>query len=509
MKFLIVLAIIGFVAAAPVSKEDLLKRATDLEARLTAAEAKVKTSKPAEARLIEAEIKNLKTIAKELEAASEAAVVARLETRLASVEKSSEATLKRIEGQAGTTAGTTAASFEVAAPTKEELLKRATDLEARLTAAEAKVKTTHPAEVRVIESELKNLQALSKELTAATEAAVVARLETRLVSAERTAEATLRRIEGGRGTTAAPTEATTAAFVGAPTKEELLKRATDLEARLTAAEAKVKTSKPAEARMIEAEIKSLKTLSTELTAATEAAVVARLETRLTSVERTAEAILRRIEGGPGTTAATTAASFVGAPTKEELIKKATDLEAQLQADVDKVKSTHPQEARILETEIRELKSLAGELGTATNEQVVAHLSQRLAGVERRAEETLKRIDGRGGPTTAASFEVAAPTKEELEKKATDLETQLQAEVDKVRTTHPMEVRILETEIRELKLLAGELATAKNAQVIAHLETRLAGVERRAAEIIARIGGRTRGPTTEAPVTDASTASAAY
>jgi hypothetical protein len=409
MKFLIVLAIIGFVAAAPVSKEDLLKRATDLEARLTAAEAKVKTSKPAEARLIENELKTLKTVAKELEAASEAAVVARLETRLASVEKSSEATLKRIEGQAGTTAGTTAASFEVAAPTKEELLKRATDLEARLTAAEAKVKTTHPAEVRVIESELKNL----------------------------------------------------------------------------------------------------KTLSTELTAATEAAVVARLETRLTSVERTAEILLRRIEGGPGTTAATTAASFVGAPTKEELIQKATDLEAQLQADVDKVKSTHPQEARILETEIRELKSLAGELGTATNEQVVAHLSQRLAGVERRAEETLKRIDGRGGPTTAASFEVAAPTKEELEKKATDLETQLQAEVDKVRTTHPMEVRILETEIRELKLLAGELATAKNAQVIAHLETRLAGVERRAAEIIARIGGRTRGPTTEAPVTDASTASAAF
>jgi hypothetical protein len=285
MKFLILLVIIGFVAAAPVSKEDLLKRATDLETRLAAAEEKVRTSNPVEAKILEAELKTLKVLSKDLEDAKEAAVVARLEMALDAAERAADATLKRIE------------TFFVAAPTKEDLIKTATDLLTRLAAAIAKVKDSKPEEVIIMDVEAKNLKTIVKELEAAKEPAVVARLETVLASVEATVEKRLKQNE------------LPVFSVAAPTKEELLKRATDLEARLTAAEAKVKTSKPAEARMIEAEIKSLQTLSKELTAATEAAVVARLETRLTSVERTAEALLRRIEGGPGTTAATTAASF--------------------------------------------------------------------------------------------------------------------------------------------------------------------------------------------------------
>jgi len=283
-------------------------------------------------------------------------------------------------------------------------------------------------------------------------------------------------------------------------KDELLKRATDLETRLTAAEDKVKTSHPNEVKMIEAEIKELKALSAELEKASEAAVVARIEERLSMAERRADATLKRIEGQAGTT---TAASFVAAPTKEELLKAATDLETRLTAAEAKVKTSHPAEARIIEGEIRNLKTISAELEKATEAAVVARLSTRLASVEKTAEATLKRIEGQSGTsTTAASFEVAAPTKEELEKRATDLETKLQAEVDKVRTGHPVEARILESEIRELKLLAGELATAKNAQVVAHLETRLAGVERRADETIRRIEGRTGAPTTDAPVTTA-------
>ena len=73
----------------------------------------------------------------------------------------------------------------------------------------------------------------------------------------------------------------------------------------------------------------------------------------------------------------------------------------METDIEKVKATHPHEARILQTEERALKLLAGELSTATREQVIAHLEQRLTALERRVQESLRRAEGGRGSTTAA------------------------------------------------------------------------------------------------------------
>ena len=78
---------------------------------------------------------------------------------------------------------------------------------------------------------------------------------------------------------------------------------------------------------------------------------------------------------------------------------------------------------------------------------------------------------------------AAPTKEELIKRATALESALEKDIERVRTSHPIEAKVLEVERRELKVLSGELATAKLPAVVAVLEIRLTAVERRVIETL--------------------------
>ena len=89
-------------------------------------------------------------------------------------------------------------------------------------------------------------------------------------------------------------------------------------------------------------------------------------------------------------------------TKEEAIKRATDLEAKIDANIEKVRAKSKNEAKILEYEERSLKLLTGELQTATKEQVIAHLESRLAKAEQRVEDIFKKVEGTtDAPTTAA------------------------------------------------------------------------------------------------------------
>ena len=80
----------------------------------------------------------------------------------------------------------------------------------------------------------------------------------------------------------------------------------------------------------------------------------------------------------------------------ELILKAIDWEVMIDAIIAKVKTDHPDEVRILETEKRELETLANELAKATAENVVAHLEQRLERIEHRVAEVLRHIEGQTG-----------------------------------------------------------------------------------------------------------------
>ena len=92
---------------------------------------------------------------------------------------------------------------------------------------------------------------------------------------------------------------------------------------------------------------------------------------------------------------------------------------------------------------------------------------------------------------------AAPTKEELEKRAAALEAKLETAIEKVRSTHPIEAGILRVEERELKLLSGELALARLPLVVAALERRLSEVEHRVEEQLRRVDGQTGTSTTAA------------
>ena len=75
----------------------------------------------------------------------------------------------------------------------------------------------------------------------------------------------------------------------------------------------------------------------------------------------------------------------------------------METDIEKVKATHPTEARILQGEERALKLLAGELTTATREPVIRHLEERLAGLERRVQESLRRAEGGNRETTTGAY----------------------------------------------------------------------------------------------------------
>ena len=89
---------------------------------------------------------------------------------------------------------------------------------------------------------------------------------------------------------------------------------------------------------------------------------------------------------------------------------------------------------------------------------------------------------------------AATIKEELEKRAAALEARLATVIERVRSTHPIEARILLVEERELKLLAGELALARFPLIVAALERRLNELEIRVAAQLQRIEGHSTGST---------------
>ena len=90
---------------------------------------------------------------------------------------------------------------------------------------------------------------------------------------------------------------------------------------------------------------------------------------------------------------------------------------------------------------------------------------------------------------------AAPTKEELEEKAKQLETRLDDEIAKVKATRPQLVHELEHQKNELKVISAELEKATQANVVASLENRLNRVEEGIERELARIDGRTGTPGT--------------
>lgn len=88
---------------------------------------------------------------------------------------------------------------------------------------------------------------------------------------------------------------------------------------------------------------------------------------------------------------------------------------------------------------------------------------------------------------------AAPTKEELEEKAKQLETRLDEEIAKVKADRPHEAEGLEHQKKALETLAEELEKATEDNVVAAIEGRLNGIEHMVERELERLEGRTGTP----------------
>ena len=80
------------------------------------------------------------------------------------------------------------------------------------------------------------------------------------------------------------------------------------------------------------------------------------------------------------------------PTKEGLLRSAAEYEKRLEAEIGKVKSSHPNEAIILQGYQRDMKLLISELVSTSNPAEIANLQIRLALFIRQVDAVIDRVE---------------------------------------------------------------------------------------------------------------------
>ena len=214
--------------------------------------------------------------------------------------------------------------------------------------------------------------------------------------------------------------------------------------------------------------------------------------------------------------------------KEELERRAAALEKELETVIERVKTTNPTEARILQIEEQELKRLSGALALAQLPLLVAALERRLNELEIRVAIQLQRIEGPStgstslpttGSTTPPPTRTPSPTKtptlttqtltpstqrptpptqptstgstassttlspdqlkDALVKRATLLESSLQSELDKLTKDNRTEIAApLEKMKDEINSLLAKLAQCNVPKIISILISELNNLEER-------------------------------
>ena len=80
------------------------------------------------------------------------------------------------------------------------------------------------------------------------------------------------------------------------------------------------------------------------------------------------------------------------PTKEGLLRSAAEYEKRLEAEIAKAKSSHPNEAIILQGYQRDMKLLISELVSTSNPAEIANLQIRLAVFIRQVDAVIDRVE---------------------------------------------------------------------------------------------------------------------
>ncbi|CAG2168992.1 unnamed protein product, partial [Oppiella nova] len=508
-------------------KEDLLKRATDLEKAGQDFSKKLRDEgKKVEADVVDKEVEAVKRIAKELEAAKEEREVERLEVELLVIEDRLNDIIKRGD-QTRPPRPTSTVAPRVRRDIKDDLLKRAQELEKAGQDASKKLKDEgRTREAEELDREVAIVQRIAKELEAAKEERQVERLEVELLEVENRLNDLIKRDDrtrppqpttgAPRPTTGAPRPSTT----GAPNdvKDDLLKRAQELEKEGQAESKKLRDEgKKVEADLLDKEIEGVQRIAKELEAAKDEKQIERLEAELKIIEDRLAETIKRDERTRPPRPTSTVAPRVRRDIKDDLLKRAQELEKAGQDASKKLKDEgRTREAEELDREVATVQRIAKELEAAKDERQVERLEVELLGVENRLNDLIKRDDrtrppqpttgaprpttGAPRPTTGAPGALLNDLKEDLLKRAQDLEKEGQAESKKLKDEgKTREAEELNREVEAVQRIAKELEAAKDEREVERLEVELLVIENRLADIIKR-DDRTRPPqpTTGAP-----------
>ncbi|XP_054154696.1 uncharacterized protein LOC128953245 [Oppia nitens] len=190
------------------------------------------------------------------------------------------------------------------------------------------------------------------------------------------------------------------------------------------------------------------------------------------------------------------ATLVKRDIKDDLLKKAVELEAKAAEEVKKLEAEgRKHEAEMLSREANVLKRVADELEKATDQKQIEHLERELQFIEHRLDEIIKHDERThpphpthptAPPTTSAPQIDKRDIKAELLKRAQELEVKAEAEAKKLEAKgEHREAQQLRHELAELKRLAHELEVGTDVRVIEHLEVRLLELENHIEDIIRR------------------------
>jgi hypothetical protein len=241
-----------------------------------------------------------------------------------------------------------------------------------------------------------------------------------------------------------------------------------------------------------------KTNFQELTLASTTFGIRSLEVQLRLLETRVSEELRRTERTSGTTTqtvvttvGTTEKPFVKRDLKDDLLKRAADLEVRVTAEIKKLEAANKSElAVVLKQHETKVQALASELKTATGPTAIRLLEEELSLFEYRVAEEVRALENAGS------------TKEQLLARAVVLEKDIVTEVKKLEASgRTVVAAFLRRENLQLEQIAHALTLAKENFRIRVLEAEIRALEYRVSDQLRHLEssgvstGSTAAPTT--------------
>jgi len=231
-----------------------------------------------------------------------------------------------------------------------------------------------------------------------------------------------------------------------------------------------------------------KTNFQELTLASTTFGIRNLEVQLRLLETRVSEDLRRVELTRSTptaqttaqpvvtTVGTTRKPFVKRDLKDDLLKRAADLEARVTAEINKLEAANKSElAIVLKQHETRVQAIASELKTATGPTAIRLLEEELSFFEYRVAEEVRALEDAG------------LTKEQLLARAVTLEKDIVTEVKKLEASGRTAVAaILRRENLQLERIAQDLTLAKDNFRIRVLEAEIRALEYRISDELRRL-----------------------